>query len=136
MVLYCKISNLCYKLRTACLFNPNGVSCTDSKEGNQIAQFFDRTDGDIGKEVYECGDSTNKDCSIVNPGACSKSGIFPKCHQRKVSATFLATNPKYLIGIHDKYLIGIHDHNASKSRKLTYNIVKVVSLAVASYFLW
>lgn len=100
----------------------------DRKDSNQMAQFFDKTEGDIGKDLYECGDSTNNDCSIVNPGACSTSSIFSKCHQRKVSATYLATNPKYLIGI--------HNHNASKSRMGTYNFVKAVSLALASYFLW
>mmetsp|Transcript_5602 Transcript_5602/g.7264 ORF Transcript_5602/g.7264 Transcript_5602/m.7264 type:complete len:352 (+) Transcript_5602:64-1119(+) len=83
----------------ACLLNPTGPSCKEHSTDSQMT-FVDKTEGEGAMDLYEC-DENSMSCVFSNPNKCTKSNILSACYYRKVSATFLATNPNYIIGVQE-----------------------------------
>ncbi|MGK3739256.1 MAG: hypothetical protein ACI90V_006103, partial [Bacillariaceae sp.] len=109
----------------SCLYNQNGKSCQSGGRINNdkpmVAFAYtttptDPTDDDLESTnyLYSCegtvvdqdnnvtsagsGDVAYTNCVDVRPNECKKSGVFPSCYLRYISADYLARNPQYLIG--------------------------------------
>lgn len=86
----------------ACLYNPDGELCRERKRDmDQIHNFTYSVKQDKDKEMSSCeGTLANKegDCISTTADKCTESDLFPSCYARRVSASFLARNPAYLVG--------------------------------------
>jgi hypothetical protein len=94
----------------ACLYNPDGESCQSRKgDMDQMHNFTYTVNQGKDYEISSCeGTLANiyGGCINTNPNKCTESGVFPSCYTRRVSASFLARNSKYLVGDVDPDISG------------------------------
>ena len=91
----------------ACLYNEGGPSCEARRTNSTSDEFaYETRFNDAGEEeaeLYSCqgtvSDLSGGECVFVDPMECTQSGVFlSQCKFRIVGASFLARNPKYVVG--------------------------------------